>query len=71
MTSILLRSIRTGRVITGLIVIQDAYGHTTDMTVVAGSQYSYSVDKCLFMPAEFTGGLEYNFDRAKGRNVRI
>lgn len=40
----------------------DAYGHTTDMTIVAGSQYSYSVDKCLFMPAEFTGGLEYNFD---------
>lgn len=32
----------------------DAYGHTTDMTIVAGSQYSYSVDKCLFMPAEFT-----------------
>ena len=43
----------------------DAYGHTTDMTVVAGSQYSYSVDKCLFMPAEFTGGLEYNFDELK------
>ena len=43
----------------------DAYGHTTDMTIVAGSQYSYSVDKCLFMPAEFTGGLEYNFDELK------
>lgn len=43
----------------------DAYGHTTDMTVVAGSQYSYSADKCLFMPAEFTGGLEYNFDELK------
>ena len=28
-------------------------------------QYSYSVDKCLFMPAEFTGGLEYNFDELK------
>ena len=43
----------------------DAYGHTTDMTVVAGSQYSYSADKSLFMPAEFTGGLEYNFDELK------
>lgn len=43
----------------------DAYGNTTDMTFVGGSQYSYSWDKCLFMPAEFTGGLEYNFDELK------
>lgn len=43
----------------------DAYGHTTDMTFVGGSQYSYEWEKCLFMPAEFTGGLEYNFDELK------
>ncbi|RHJ95064.1 TonB-dependent receptor [Parabacteroides bouchesdurhonensis] len=43
----------------------DAYGHTTDMTFVGGSQYSYSWDKCLFMPAEFTGGMEYSYDDLK------
>ena len=43
----------------------DAYGNTTDMTFVGGSQYSYEWAKCLFMPAEFTGGLEYNFDELK------
>lgn len=40
----------------------DAYGSTTDMTFVGGTQYSYEWDKCLFMPAEFTGGAEYNYD---------
>lgn len=43
----------------------DAYGYTTDMTFVGGAQYSYEWDRCLFMPAEFTGGLEYNFDELK------
>lgn len=40
----------------------NAYGSTTDMTAIVGSQYSYSFDRCLFMPAELTTGLEYNFD---------
>ena len=43
----------------------DAYGHTTDMTFVGGAQYSYSWDKCLFMPAGVAGGLEYNYDGLK------
>lgn len=41
----------------------NAYGHTTDLTFVGGGQYSYEFDKCLFMPAQFTGGLEYNYDK--------
>lgn len=41
---------------------EDAYGHTTDMTFVGGAQYSYDWTKCLFMPAELTGGLEYTYD---------
>ena len=41
----------------------NAYGHTTDLTAVAGTQYSLSMDKLLFMPAEFTGGFEYNYDK--------
>lgn len=39
-----------------------AYGTTTDMTFVGGGQYSYEWAKCLFMPAEFTGGAEYSYD---------
>ena len=37
----------------------DAYGFTRDLTFVAGSQYTYSMDIFWFMPADFTGGIEY------------
>lgn len=40
----------------------DAYGETTDLTWVAGGQYVYKFDNCLFMPADLTAGLEYNQD---------
>lgn len=59
----------------------NAYGATKDLTWVAGSQYVYSFDRCLFMPANFTGGIEYNqdnmddnmwgYDRRTKQNVRI
>ncbi len=39
-----------------------AYGMTTDFTGVMGAQYIYSFDKCLFMPADLTGGIEFNHD---------
>jgi len=38
----------------------DAYGTTKDFTFVTGSQYTYSTNKFLFMPAEITVGAEYN-----------
>ncbi|HIZ26822.1 TonB-dependent receptor [Barnesiella sp. An55] len=41
----------------------DAYGETSDLTVVAGGQYIYSFDRCLFMPADLTAGIEYNYDK--------
>lgn len=41
----------------------NAYGTTKDMTWVAGSQYIYSFNRCLFMPADLTGGVEYNQDK--------
>lgn len=41
----------------------NAYGHTTDLTYMAGTQYNYSFDKLWFMPSELTAGVEYNFDR--------
>ncbi|MEG1543723.1 MAG: TonB-dependent receptor [Tannerellaceae bacterium] len=37
----------------------DAYGVTTDMTLIAGGQYAYSMDRLLFMPAQLTVGAEY------------
>lgn len=40
----------------------NAYGKTHDLTLVAGAQYMHSFDKFLFMPAEMTAGIEYNYD---------
>lgn len=40
----------------------NAYGETYDLTWVLGSQYVYKFDNCLFMPADFTAGIEYNQD---------
>ena len=40
----------------------NAYGKTTDLTWVAGAQYIYKAEKCVFMPADLTVGLEYNED---------
>lgn len=40
----------------------NAYGVTTDLTFIGGGQYSYEWARCLFMPAEFTGGAEYSYD---------
>lgn len=40
----------------------NAYGETKDVTLVAGLQYSYVFDKCLFMPAQFTAGFEYSYN---------
>lgn len=40
----------------------NAYGKTKDLTVVAGAQYSYLFEKCLFMPAQLTFGFEYTYN---------
>lgn len=40
----------------------NAYGATKDLTFVVGSQYVYRTDKMIFMPADFTAGIEYNQD---------
>ena len=37
----------------------DAYGKTDDITWVAGGMYVGNYDKCLFAPATFTAGVEY------------
>lgn len=40
----------------------NAYGSTNDKTFVAGMQYTYSMDKLLFMPAQLTMGTEYSIN---------
>lgn len=40
-----------------------AYGNTDDLTWVAGATYTGQMSKCLFSPATFTGGLEYQENR--------
>lgn len=41
----------------------NAYGRTRDITSVAGAQYTLNMDKLLFLPAQFTAGVEYSFDK--------
>lgn len=36
-----------------------AYGKTNDLTWVVGGMYVGNMDRCLFAPATFTGGVEY------------
>jgi len=38
----------------------NAYGRTNDLTAVAGAQYTRSIERLFFMPAEFIGGIEYS-----------
>lgn len=38
------------------------FGLTDGKTLDAGAQYTYSMDKLLFMPSQFTAGAEYNYD---------
>lgn len=59
----------------------NAYGETYDLTWVAGGQYVYKFNRCLFMPADLTAGIEYNqdhlqdnmwgYDRVTDQMIRI
>lgn len=40
----------------------DAYGYTDDKSLISGAQYSLTMERFLFMPAELTTGVEYNFN---------
>lgn len=47
----------------------DAYGLTKDLTLVAGAQYSYVMDRCLFMPAQLTLGCEYSYNDLSDHSI--
>jgi len=40
----------------------NAYGNTTNTTAVGGIQYVSNLEKLVFSPAEFTTGIEYQYD---------
>ena len=49
----------------------NAYGYTTGLTWISGSQYAVSFDRMLFLPADLTAGVEYRMtgilmDKATG-----
>ena len=54
-------SIVTAIMVAGRIL--NAYGNTTDLNWMAGSQYVYSFGKCIFMPSDLTAGIEFNQDK--------
>ena len=41
----------------------NGFGKTTGKTFVTGTQYTYSMQRFLFMPADLTTGAEYNLDK--------
>lgn len=47
----------------------NAYGKTTDITFVAGTQYSYSMDTLLFMPSVLTMGAEYSLNEMNDKQL--
>lgn len=59
----------------------NAYGKTNDLTWVVGGTYTGRMERCLFAPATFTGGVEYQendlhdvmtgYGRDMQQNVRI
>ncbi len=59
----------------------NAYGKTNDFTWVTGATYTGQMERCLFSPATFTGGVEYQenrmhdvmtgYNRDMEQNVRI
>ena len=49
----------------------DSYGATSDRTFVAGGQYTYDMDRLLFMPAELTAGVEYNYNHLTHRYLGL
>lgn len=40
----------------------NAYGNTSDVTAIAGGQYTYAFTKLWFMPAELSAGVEYKYN---------
>ena len=45
-----------------------SYGHTNGLTNVLGAQYAYDFDQCLFMPSQFTVGLERSSDNLEDKS---
>lgn len=46
-----------------------AYSVTSDLNLVGGAQYIHNFDKLLFMPADFTAGIEHGYEALKDRSL--
>lgn len=46
----------------------DSYGITRDLTAQGGVQYVHNFDHLLFMPAELTAGVEYNYNKLNDKS---
>ena len=47
----------------------DAYGRTTDLVALAGAQWTHTMGRLLFMPAELVAGAEFNYNYLHDRTV--
>lgn len=43
----------------------NAYGASEDITAVVGGQYRFRMNKCLFMPADLSAGIEYSYNHLR------
>ena len=41
----------------------NAYGTSSDLSLVSGAQYNYSFEKLFFLPSEFVAGIEYSLNQ--------
>lgn len=41
----------------------NAYGHTTDLVLTSGTQWTHPFEHLFFMPAELVGGVEYSHNK--------
>lgn len=47
----------------------DAYGQSYNITATVGALWAHTFDKLWFMPATFTAGFEYNYDKLEDAMV--
>ncbi len=45
----------------------DAYGKSKDINSITGAQYRYSMNNLLFMPADFSMGIEYTYNHLQDK----
>ena len=47
----------------------NAFGYSTDLSSVSGSQFNYSFDRLLLMPSQLIAGIEYSYNSLKDEQI--